>query len=314
MAFLRTNKRLPVILAAILFLSVVFVILLIFIILPSKKMSSAKKLLAAGDRDSACALIRELTDNRFMSSGKYNMAAALQADGEYGAAFLLLDKMTYKDSAERRSEISRLLLRQAEVGDAVFFGSCEQDNRLKNGRETIQWRVLAKEGNALLLISEYGLDCRKYQDECVSTTWESSALRPWLNGAFFNESFTEEEKNRIMITNVTADANPGYSTNVGNDTRDKIFLLSTEETERYFLSDKQRVCPATAYTVAQGAIVSDRFLPGGKTSASWWTRTAGDKETQVSLVFYDGNVEYYGHEVNDTSLAVRPALWISLTG
>ncbi len=45
-----------------------------------------------------------------------------------------------------------------EVGDVIYFGSYEQDNNLSNGKEEIEWIVLAKENRKALLISKYALD------------------------------------------------------------------------------------------------------------------------------------------------------------
>ena len=87
--------------------------------------------------------------------------------GKYG----LGDIVRYTDPVTGNSRFSRivglsgyykLLLSNASVGSTVFFGSYEQDNDTANGKEDIEWIVLAKEGNKLLVISKYALDCQKY--------------------------------------------------------------------------------------------------------------------------------------------------------
>ena len=46
------------------------------------------------------------------------------------------------------------------VGADYAFGSYEQDNDVSNGKESINWIVLEKSGNKLMLITEYALDAK----------------------------------------------------------------------------------------------------------------------------------------------------------
>lgn len=75
------------------------------------------------------------------------------------------------------------------VGQRVRMGTYEQDNNTRNGRESIEWRILAIEGDQALLISEYGLDCQLYHYTNTSMTWENCSLRSWLNGSFMYSAF-----------------------------------------------------------------------------------------------------------------------------
>ena len=121
------------------------------------------------------------------------------------------------------------------VGDIISFGSYEQDNDFANGKEDIEWQVLEVDGNRALLISRYALDCRNFHDEFTDVTWETSAIRQWLNDDFFNTAFSEDEQERIEITTVIAEKNPEYSTSPGNDTNDRIFLRSQHRPGRLLL-------------------------------------------------------------------------------
>lgn len=47
----------------------------------------------------------------------------------------------------------------------VTFGRYEQDNNLGNGPEPIEWIVLDSNNGEVLLLSKYGLDVKKYNDE-----------------------------------------------------------------------------------------------------------------------------------------------------
>ena len=50
-------------------------------------------------------------------------------------------------------------IRTAETGDSIFLGAYEQDNDPANGKEPIEWIVLAEKEGRLLLLSRYALDC-----------------------------------------------------------------------------------------------------------------------------------------------------------
>lgn len=96
---------------------------------------------------------------------------------------------------------------------------------------------------------------------------------------------------------------------VGNNTEDKIFLLSYADVDRYFDNYEDRICTPTDYAVSQGADV--RTLDDGKTDAGWWwLRSPGETSSQASFVNVDGT--RYTNRVGNGYLAVRPALWIDL--
>jgi len=74
----------------------------------------------------------------------------------------------HKDSAQRASSIFTKLmgekLSKAVVGDYITFGAYEQDYNTSNGKEAIEWLVLEKKNNRLLVISRYALDCKRYNE------------------------------------------------------------------------------------------------------------------------------------------------------
>ena len=200
----------------------------------------------------------------------------------------------------------------ADVGDYVFYGSYEQDNNTANGNEDIEWLVLAKEDNRILVISKYALDCKQYNINTEAVTWETCSLRAWLNEDFYNEAFNAEQKTSIAETTVTADSNPNYNTDPGNDTLDKIFLLSISEAEKYFATDEDRKCVPTDYAIAQGAYTSSKYQVGDKATCSWWLRSPGRSVDSAVPVPGGGSVFYIGGYVYIDYITVRPAMWITL--
>ena len=122
-------------------------------------------------------------------------------------------------------------------------------------KEPITWKVLAKEGDKILLLSEYGLDCKPYNDERKETTWEKCTLRKWLNDEFIKIAFSEDELKKICSANVPADRNPKYfKADPGNATVDKVFLLSSVEAKKYLSKYK---CIVTDYAYTRGVVRDD---------------------------------------------------------
>lgn len=206
----------------------------------------------------------------------------------------------------------------------MILGSYEQDNDTSNGKEDIEWIVLAKENGKALVISKYALDCQQYNSTFTNVTWETCSLRKWMNGTFLNNAFSTDEQAKIATMTVSADKNPEYRTKPGNATTDKVFLLSITEAEKYFTTDRSRKCAPTASAKAKGAYTSDGYKTArGEATCWWWLRSPGSIQARAAGVHVDGSVYYIGndagssipssgHGIRPNNVCVRPALWINL--
>lgn len=209
-------------------------------------------------------------------------------------------------------------VRTYNVGDSLTFGTYMQDKDSSVGKRPIEWIVLKKEMDKMLVISKYVLDSRPYHDELYgriqdddckgeSVTWETSDIRRWLNDSFYEEVFNAEERARIPKTLVEAH----WTINLkdpGNDTRDRVFLLSSYELF-HLPGDESSLeeilhCMPTEYAVSQG-VYCDNDTP----YTSWWLRSPGNDKNCVEYVLDDFVVEAGGDvEMNE---GIRPAMWIS---
>lgn len=253
---------------------------------------------------------------------KYNSALNLYNTGMYDEAITAFKNLNgYKDSEKQLENcyIGKLgeekwnKIKNIKIGDSYIFGTYEQDNNISNGKEAIEWTVLNKDGMSLLLVSKQALDCKRYDTSYIDVTWENCSLRKWMNNSFLNEAFSEEEKALIQSTTVSAYNNPSYNTDPGNDTTDKVFLLSINEAEKYFNSDEARKCALTAYAKAQGAMTIDTYkTPSGAATCWWWLRSPGARQDIAATVYLGGSVDYSGSYVSNVHDCVRPALWISI--
>ena len=278
------------------------------------KKKAKKVFIAIASVACVCAVFLILLKTVIIPQYKLNKATQLIDSGDYKAAYMLLDGLSYKDSAERLQSAKQALIKNAKVGDIVYFGTYEQDNNTSNGKENIEWLVLAKEKNRVLVISDKALDYQKYNSSYTSVTWETCTLRKWLNNDFINAAFSAEERAKIPTVTVSADKNPECDTDPGNATKDKVFLLSIVEAEKYFTSYEARTCVPTEYAISNGAYTSDSYTIGGNVTCWWWLRSPGFNQNSAADVDYFGVVYKYGNGVSNGDYAVRPALWISIDG
>ena len=105
-----------------------------------------------------------------------------------------------------------------------------------NGKkmDDLEWIVLTKDNESVTLLSKYVIDNKLYNDSIGNITWENCSLRTWLNNDFYNVAFSDSDKVYILQTDVINEANPSYDTPGGNDTKDKVYLMSVSEVINYF--------------------------------------------------------------------------------
>ncbi len=217
----------------------------------------------------------------------YNQAVELMNNGQLTEAIAALRKLNgYKDSNELIVKYAVGHISTLSIGDTFYYGTY-------NG-EPLEWTILDIKDNQVFAITTNAIDKRPYNDTHRAVTWASCSLRTWLNGEFFNEAFSPEEQSRIMTTTVTPGYNPEYSTNAGNSTEDKVFLLSIDEANQYFISYVSRMC--NYY----------------RDACWWWLRSPGIDQGGAASVRISGSVSYKGLDVVTADAAVRPALWINL--
>lgn len=223
--------------------------------------------------------------------------------------------------------------------DCVYFGSYPQSDATGQTKEPIKWRILSVNGTDAFLVADQNLDVYKYNEEYTSVTWETSTIRSWLNGYrsnanaygkdyssdnFINRAFTSTEQAAIPYVTVTNEDNPEYDTEGGNDTLDKIYLLSIAEVSNTaygflpykdantnYVYDNARERTNTAYVAAGGTINSSYMNSAGNTDW-WWLRSPGDYSGYAAVV-YGGGVDRYGCYVYIYNHAVCPALHLNLS-
>ena len=241
----------------------------------------------------------------------YRTAEALCQEKEWQEAKAIYERLIgYKDVESKTTmcdkEIEAAAARDVafQPGKIVQFGRYPQTTE-GNDDTVVEWQVLDRDGRNALLISRYGLDVQPYTWPSAQITWEQCTLRIWLNDTFANRAFSQEEQQAILMTTVVNGSDEGYwKTDGGNDTQDKIFLLSYRQAEQYFdvtidndKNMKSRMQP-TDYALAHGA---------GK--LGWWLRSQGPEQGTAARVYSVGALDYdfIGFEE-----CVRPALRVNI--
>ena len=190
--------------------------------------------------------------------------------------------------------------------------------------EPMKWRVLQNEGDTLLLLSDMVIDCQRYEKSDGKITWAQSPIRDWLNSyfqyknigwSFLNTGFTKEEEKAIVTSKLSNPNNPFHGTNGGEDTEDKVFLMSVPEMtnenygfpSNYMTYSNTRQLRATDYARAMGVWMgSHNDLYAG--NAIWMLRTPGSYQQTISLVYWFGHVYQDGYYSNTPYYGVAPAL------
>lgn len=224
------------------------------------------------------------------------------------------------------------------IWDCIYFGNYWQNDTNEDGnadkmdeRQPIKWRVLSVNGDDAFLISDQILELRVCDSlDTENYTWEKSTMRSWLNGYdaaentagedytndnFLNDAFSETEQESIMATLADNQLPGDYSSGeCGNDTTDKVYLLSRGEAvrtshgfESRHMSSKTRVTTATTYAANRG-LVMGWWLRSKGTNGKDYAGTVGESDDGIG-----GYVSVLGEVAGTLSYGVRPVLHLNLS-
>ncbi len=197
-------------------------------------------------------------------------------------------------------------------GDVVEFGTFE-DSEMHNAGP-IEWFVIKREGDRILLLSKYVLVEKEYFSNFWDAhnvhlaNWEQCTLRSWLNNSFYKDSFNENEKRIIRKSNIPNDNS--------RETSDYVFILSWNELK--LISDGLRK------EIFKEKYYGEKY----RKSSSFWLRASFEpdpndqryklldgrsysKEDALTTYWLYGDREFVRSSCQSKE-GVRPALWISI--
>ena len=232
------------------------------------------------------------------TQAKRLLAAALMLFALCGAGAVLA---ACEGEGESTADAISATLQDAIPGDNLIMGTY--------AGEPLEWRVLARDDAAgrVLLITEHVIEDIAYQQGGGNTTWAECSLRTWLNGEFIDAAFTADEQRFLVTTTLMTAGSSSYGTRGGSPTQDRVFCLSIEELQKYFLCMEERNATATPHALEAGV---SEFGSG----AHWWSRSPGKYQDNMAYVTPGGLIDLYGINVGrEDYMGVRPAMWVSVT-
>lgn len=301
--------------------------------IPNQKYQQAVALRDGGQYEDAIAAFADLGNysdaETQIKETKYQQANNLMSAEKYGKAHAIYASISeYRDADDLLAQAAAALDAEFSIGNYVFFGTYPQ-SKDGNSKALIEWIVLDRDGDRALLVSRYALDKVVYNASRDDATWETCTLRAWLNKYFFNRAFDSAEQAVILTTTVDNSESQCYNewnTNGGNNTQDKIFLLSYAEANKYFdvntyyeawwqnLDEISNMKPRVARTAYASAKCEMFFIQGyttdGDVAATWWLRSPGSAQNTAACVLPIGAL---GCKYNPGDEAfLRPALWVDI--
>ncbi len=283
-----------------------------FVFVPSRRYNEAMRLVEAKAFDEAILAFEDLgeyKDSAYqVKKTGYLKAEDLYANGDKIAAAQEFYSLHFDDSEDRLKDIKEELIENASVGDIVLFGAYEQDGNTSNGKELIRWIVLEEDEGSILVMAESGLDARSFNDSPEEVYWENSSLRSWLNGRFPDNAFAQEDPSQVLSSTIISTR---YPENEDEDmsveelvleeyeTRDRLFVLSSQEIQEYLPEESSRICKASEFAIQNGVSAN------ADNECSYWLRSPGNDRTQVEYIWSQfGSIASTAQEAVQ---AVRPA-------
>ncbi len=199
-----------------------------------------------------------------------------------------------------------------QVGDKLLFGSND-------------WKVLDIKEDRALIITDCIIDQRPYHETYIDITWADCSLRKYLNGEFYDNFNTVDQARIIPVLNKNPN-NQWYGTYGGEDTQDRIFLLSLDEVCTYFGDSKSKLYNKGKnqryWFERKDENNSKRLarLLGSEWCWWWWLRSPGRVNIKAAYIWgTDGTIGIQGNNILKGNLSdgrctggVRPALWMKL--
>ncbi len=214
---------------------------------------------------------------------QFETATQLFTDGNIAGSYRIFSDLgDYETSSDMVSAIAKsykdIVYKNAEIGDIVSFG---------NYNGNTEWIVVDKEAGKLQLLSRFVVEQRIYDEIDLSTDWEYSSLKDWLNTTYKKAAFNAEEQKMILDYDIRYDNGDVYT--------NQIYIIAVKGAENFFSSDKERKA-----TLLDG------------TPSYYWLRS-GFHVDDVPFVDANGKIDSYGDSYWDHQYGVRPTLWLDIS-
>ncbi|MBR4314137.1 MAG: InlB B-repeat-containing protein, partial [Lachnospiraceae bacterium] len=218
---------------------------------------------------------------------------------------------------------------KAQIADSILLGTYPQNSTNSDVVEPIKWRILKRDGNELLLLSDKILDNKSFHSTDTAgtsnwVTWRDSDIRSWLNNEFKEKMFPQSQIDNLIkekqITTRNYHQDNGYSDNVTND---KIILLYYTDVENWTTDADKRKSEGTTYATTKEnyGMRLDAYYHNGyypywlRGESVYHTSNIIDPPTynivnEAGTINREGRV---GHSNQHGTGGIRPAIYIDMS-
>ena len=179
--------------------------------------------------------------------------------------------------------------------DVIQFGKYEQDGNENNGAEPIDWIVVEKNQDNMLLLSKYVLDACQYCENINGADWEDSLVVEWLLNDFQKTAFSEKQQSLFTTGRTKGKDGSSYEAN-------GLFCLSSSEL-MYYSNNKVELFisqPTAAASVKGIPMLENESYPS---TAYYWERSKFPYGSRI----IPGN-SMVSTEYSDEISGIRPAV------
>lgn len=204
-------------------------------------------------------------------------------------------------------------IRQAYLknGASISFGYYEQDGDTNNGNEILRWVVVDVADGKALLISDQCIDYLQFSNLNADNLWKNSSIRYWLNTDFYNDAFSDKEKDFILEKELVTyplikdkeglihEQNESESISL-----DRVFLPSLREASEYFIVRNNGVSNAAMKKSGEG-----EDLPREK---YYWIRNPFDEKSASRCFFKDNGMGHVSFKSPEEYKYICPMIYIDI--
>ena len=272
------------------------------------KDASGESVIYSADIDSCSLRLKSFTDN--VTDDSEEVKEYVRKN--YPGLMKLFDEGAIRFSAEYERDTVRLGSWDMEYWEKTGEGEDAKEVLVTDGiKEDIEWDILgySEDGQYAYAISRYILFDKQFNEKRSKVYYKKSTLCKYLNGEFYENAFSESEKELI-------------GDSLSGDEKFKVTVLNTVELRQFYDYDLETTAKERIGTYIDGRV------------GMWWTATSGlpygDEYEGYSLsnaslkrrVLYDGSIESTDNAHNEdsqvgvsvkSSCGVRPFITIRLT-
>ena len=191
----------------------------------------------------------------------------------------------------------------------IKFGQYEQDNNIKNGKESIEWIPITANEEKVLLISKFILDFKTYSFKKENIDWEKSDIRKFLNNDFYNNSFTNNEQYHIASSDLVSFTGSYRDKEGPISTKDYIFIPGYYE---YELLNSYKGATKKIFKTTR-TLYASNIIKNTKYDSMYWLRDFYSKYHSAVYVKETGEIEWDLDKLESDLLGIRPMLWLDIT-